>query len=124
MRIVVGLLLGLVLLQGIAYAEGPEIQVVDGKVTISAKAVPLGRLLSLLDRAMGLDSKVMKPELANRTISVRFEDLELKDAVHKIFEGQPLNYMLIEGKGIRVTDLASSTGSTSSSSSAPVSSFP
>src|SRR5262245_4113777 len=124
MRIAYGLLFGLFLLQTVAYAEGPEIQVVDGKVTMTAQAVPLGRLLSLLDRAMGLDSKVLKPELANRTISVRFEDLELKDAVHKIFEGQPLNYMLIEGKGIRVTDQALSTGSTSSGSSSTVSSFP
>jgi hypothetical protein len=124
MRIGYGLLFGLLLLQTVAYAEGPEIQVVDGRVTMTAQAVPLQRLLSLLDRATGLDSKIMKPELGNRTISVRFEDLELKDAVHKIFEGQPLNYMLIEGKGIRVTEQALSTGSSSSSPSSPVSSFP
>lgn len=121
MRIVYTLLVGLVLLQGVASAEDPEVQVVDGKVTISAQSVPLGQLLTLLDRAMGLTSQV-KPELANRTVSVRFSDLELRDAVQKIFEGQPLNYMLIEGKGIRVTDLALSNASTSSTPT--VSSFP
>jgi hypothetical protein len=59
----------------------------------------------MMDRAMGLQSKVA-PELTNRNISVRFKDLPLKDAVIKIFEGQPLNYIVIEGKGIQVLSVA------------------
>ena len=54
--------------------------------------------------AMGMTSEV-KPELANRNISVQFTDLTLNDAVRKIFQGQPLNYFVIQGKGIHVTEL-------------------
>lgn len=112
--------ISLALLQAAAYAQTPqpEIQVVEGKISMAVQTMPIGRVLSLLDRAMGLTSTV-KPELANRTVSVRFTSLPLKDAVHKIFEGQPFNYMFVEGKGIRVTDLAlggpaTATASTSS----------
>src|SRR5262245_12164288 len=83
-------------------AKGPEIRIVDNKVSIQAEAVPLSRLLRLLDQATGMTSKV-PPELANRNVSVRFSDLKLDDAVHKIFEGLPLDYVLIEGHGIVVT---------------------
>jgi hypothetical protein len=88
-----------------AQPPGPEIEVVDGKISMSALGVPLGRVVSMMDRAMGLQSKVA-PELTNRNISVRFKDLPLKDAVIKIFEGQPLNYIVIEGKGIQVLSIA------------------
>ena len=115
MRIAFTILVCLALLPSAAAAQGPEIDVVDGKISISAQAVPLGRLMSLLDRTMGFTSQV-KPELANRNISVRFTGLDIKNAVHKIFEGQPLNYMFIEGKGIRVTDLAQGGGAATSSS--------
>ena len=118
MRLVFSVLLGLSLLQGSAFAfQGPEIQVVDGKITMSAQAVPLGQLLTLLDRAMGLKSEVMKPELANRNISVRFSGLDLEGAVVKIFEGQPLNYILNKSKGITVIEQASGGGITSAASS-------
>jgi hypothetical protein len=112
------LFISLALLQGAAYAQAPqpEIQVVEGKVSMAVQSMPLGRVISLLDRAMGLTSTV-KPELANRSISVRFTNLGLKEAVHKIFEGQPINYMFVEGKGIRVTDLALGGPTTSSASS-------
>jgi hypothetical protein len=83
-------------------AKGPDIRIVDNKVSIQAEAVPLSRLLRLLDQATGMTSKV-PPELANRNVSVRFSDLKLDDAVHKIFEGLPLDYVLIEGHGIVVT---------------------
>ena len=131
MRTTYTLLFCLALLPSTSYAaQGPEIDVVDGKISMSVQAVPLGRLISLLDRTMGFTSQV-KPELANRNISVRFTGLEIKDAVQKIFEGQPLNYVFIEGKGIRVTDLAQGGGAVapplgssfpSSQSSAPISS--
>jgi hypothetical protein len=121
MKIACKLLVGLALLPASAFAQlqaqpqpqtpGPEIQVVDGKVSMNVQAMPLGRIVSLVDRAMGLQSKVV-PELANQNISVRFNSLPLKDAVQKIFEGQPVNYMLIEGKGIQVTGRAQG-GSTS-----------
>jgi hypothetical protein len=83
-------------------AKGPEIRIVDDKVSIQAEAVPLSRLLQLLDQATGMTSKV-PPELANRNVSVRFSDLKIDDAVHKIFEGLPLDYVLIQGHGIVVT---------------------
>jgi len=82
--------------------KGPEISIIDDKVSIHAEAVPLSRLLRLLDRATGLTSKV-PPELANRNVSVRFSNLSLDDAIRKIFEGQPVDYVLVQGQGIFVT---------------------
>src|SRR5215207_10175699 len=122
MRFVSLAILSLVLMQGSAFAQsppatGPEIEVVDGKVSMNALGMPLSRILSLLDRATGLKSKVA-PELANRNVSVRFTLLPLKEAVHKIFEGQPFNYMLIEGKGIDVSGVAV-VGTTTTTSSSP-----
>jgi len=104
MKTIASMIISLVL-AGSLYAADPEIAIVEGKVSISALQVPLGRILSLLDKATGLTSEV-KPELANRMVSVRFTELPLKDAVQKIFEGQPFNYLYIEGKGVKVTDLA------------------
>jgi hypothetical protein len=86
--------------------KGPEIRIVDNKVSIQAEAVPLARLLRLLDQITGMTSKV-PPELANRNVSVRFSDLTIEDAVHKIFEGLPLDYVLIQGHGIVVTGTSS-----------------
>lgn len=94
-------------------AKGPEIRVIDNKVSINAEAVPLGRLLQLLDRATGMQSKV-PAGLANRNLSVRFADLSMDDAVRKIFEGQPLDYVVIERQGIVVTALSQTSGAESS----------
>jgi hypothetical protein len=126
MKVAWRVLVSLVLLQGIAFAQiqapaqapapAPEIEVVDGKISMSALSMPLSRVVSLLDRAMGLKSKVA-PEAASRPISVRFKDLPLKDAVRKIFEGQPLNYSLIEGKGIEVSGVALGGGTTATAGS-------
>jgi len=126
MKVAYRVLLGLVVLQGSLFAQiqpqaqaqapAPEIEVVDGKISMSALGMPLSRVVSLLDRAMGLKSKVA-PEVASSPISVRFKGLELKDAVQKIFEGQPFNYSLIEGKGIDVSGAA--LGGTTASTSSP-----
>jgi hypothetical protein len=98
------------LLAGSAIAAGkaPEIQIINGKVSMQADAVPLGRLLRLFDSATGMTSKV-PPELTNRNVSVRFSGLPFDAAVRKIFEGQPLDYIVIKGKGIVVTALAQTT---------------
>jgi len=117
-------LAAIVLLPLATYAQNtPEVRVSDGKVSITAMSIPIGRLLDLLDKAVGMKSQI-KPELTNRVVSVRFTNLELKDAVHKIFEGQPLNYLLIEGKGIRVVDTAVGGGTTSIASAPSSSPFP
>src|SRR5262245_31902164 len=104
------ILCAFVLLAGSVLAAGkaPEIQIIDGKVSMQAEAVPLGRLLRLLDAATGLKSKV-PPELSNRNMSVRCSGLPFDAAVHKLFEGQPLDYVLIKGKSIVVTAIAQST---------------
>jgi len=84
-----------------AAAKGPEVDLVDNKLSINAEAVSLGRLIQLLDRATGMTSKV-PPEVANRNISVKFSDLNLTDGVRKIFQGQPLDYIMVQGQGIVV----------------------
>jgi hypothetical protein len=108
------LILAVVLLLTPAYAQSPEIEVVDGKISMSVTAMPLGRLMSLLDRALGTTSEV-KPELLNRNISAQFTELEFNEAVRKIFQGQPLSYMIISGKGVRVLDAYQPGAATASS---------
>jgi hypothetical protein len=49
-----------------------------------------------------MTSKV-PPELANRPISVKFSGLNVTDGVRKIFQGQPLDYVVVEGRSIVVT---------------------
>ena len=83
-------------------APSPDIRVIDDKVSVQASAVPLGRLLRLLDFATGMTSKV-PPELADRAVSVQFADLDLNAAVQKIFQGQMLDFVYVDGQGILVT---------------------
>jgi hypothetical protein len=88
--------------------QGPEVELINNRLSVRADAVPLSRLLTMLDRSTGMVSKVA-PELANRNVSVEFTGLSLNDGIRKIFEGQRLDYVYIGGKGIFVTS-ASLTG--------------
>src|SRR5438105_12487326 len=88
-----------------AAGKGPEINLVDNKLSINAEGVSLGRLLRLLDLATGMKSKVT-PELANRNISVKFSELPLDEGVRKIFQGQPFDYVMMQGQGVIVTSVA------------------
>src|SRR5262245_21906214 len=109
------------LMSSVAFAadKAPEIQIIDGKVSIQAEAVPLSRLSSLFDAAAGMTSKVPS-ELATRTVSVRFKGLDFDAAVRKIFEGQPFDYVVVNGRGIIVTGLAQSTASAATLPNQPV----
>src|SRR5262249_41139443 len=86
----------------VAAAKGPEIDLIDSKLSVNAEAISLGRLLQLVDQATGMKSKV-PPELAIRSISVKFSGLNLDDGLRKIFQGLPLDYVVIAGRGIIVT---------------------
>jgi len=79
-----------------------EITVIDGRVSMHAEAVPLGRLLGLLDRVAGTNSTV-PDQLTHRNVSVQFSDLALDRAVKKIFEGLPIDYLVLENTRIVVT---------------------
>ena len=92
-----------------AATKGPEITLVDSKLSISADSVSLARLLRLLDMATGMQSKV-PADLANRTVSVKFSGLSLEDGVRKIFQGQPFDYVVIQGQGVIVTAASQMTG--------------
>ena len=85
-----------------AAPKGPEINLVDNKLSINVEAIPISRLLYLVDMATGMKSKV-PPELANRNISAKFSNLEISDAVRKMFQGQPFDYVVLPGQGIVVT---------------------
>src|SRR5437764_11550381 len=91
-----------------AAGKGPEINFVDNRLSINAEAISLGRLLRLLDLATGMQSRV-PPDLANRNISVKFSGLSLGDGVRKIFQGQPLDYVVVEGRGVIVTSASQTT---------------
>jgi len=85
--------------------RGPEINLVNNRLSIDAQGVPLGRLLRLLDLATGMKSKV-PAELANRNISVKFSALPVDEGVRKIFQGQPFDYVVLQGQGVIVTSAA------------------
>jgi hypothetical protein len=86
----------------LAAAKGPEVDLVDNKLSINADTIGLARLIRLVDLATGMKSKV-PPELANRNVSVKFSGLTMANGVRKIFEGLPIDYVLIEGQGVIVT---------------------
>jgi len=100
-------------------AKGPEINIIDNKLSVAADSVSLGRLLQLFDLATGMKSKV-PPELANRNMTVRFSGLPLTDAVRKMFQGQTFDYVVIEGQGIVITAASQNiAGSESASVNSP-----
>lgn len=100
-------------LPSFAAGKGPEVDLVDNKLSINADTITLGRLLRLVDLATGMKSKV-PPELANRNVSVRFSGLSLSDGVRKIFEGQPIDYFVVPGQGVIVTASSQSLNGTES----------
>jgi hypothetical protein len=102
-------LVGMLAPPAFAAGKGPEIRVVDNKVSMDVESISLGRLLNLFDRATGLQSTV-PAALANRNLSVKFADLGFEEAVRKIFEGQPLDYIVLEQQGIIVTALSQTGG--------------
>jgi len=107
-HLVAALFLSMIITGSFAAGKGPEINLVDNKLSINAETIPLGRLLRLLDLATGMQSKV-PAELANRNISVKFSGLSLEDGVRKIFQGQPLDYVVVEGRGVTVTSASQTT---------------
>ena len=92
------------LLAAHAFAAGSEPRVVyfQQKVSVDAKSAPLSRLLRLWDEATGMRSSV-PTELASQTVTVKFSELPLDEAVRRIFEKLPLDYVFIEARGIIVT---------------------
>ena len=114
----------LVLLAANVYAAGkdPEFKVVDGKVSIQAEAITLKQFLQYWDAATGMTSTV-NAQLANEKISVRLEGLDLNSAIRKSFQGQPWNWAIVNGKGIKVIDRATAVSPTSGGSSSPIQSF-
>src|SRR5215813_3175657 len=105
------IVLGFLLLASTAMAAGPEIINRDGRISINADNVSLGELLRLWDQATGMQSSA-PPELANRTLTLHFADLNINDAVRAMFNGQPFGYGFIQGSGIVVTAPAPDTSET------------
>jgi hypothetical protein len=73
----------------------------DGRISIVAEQIELGRLLRLWDQATGMSS-VIPRELGTREVRLQFTDLDIDQAVQKIFENQQLDYVFVNGEGIRV----------------------
>ena len=85
-----------------AQANTLDIQVVDGQISVYAEAVGLGRFLTMFDRVAGTESTV-PAELGNRNVSVQFRNLDFGESVKKIFEGLPLDYLVLGEERIVVT---------------------
>ena len=101
------ILVGILGLDGFAAGQGPEVTNVDQKISISAADITLERLLRLWDQATGMQS-VVPLELANRKLSIQFTGLPVNDALRKMFNGQPFDYVLVEGHGILVMERSQS----------------
>jgi hypothetical protein len=112
------LLIALVCASLPAAPKGPQVDLIDNRLSVQAEAISLERLLQLVDRATGMKSTV-PPDLAKRNISVRFSDLNIADAFRKMFQGQPLDYVVIPGQGVIVT-AASQIVSASGAEAPPV----
>jgi hypothetical protein len=90
------------------------VRVVDGKVSVQVKEIPLVQLVKLLDEAMGTKSRVKK-ELETKKMTVRFDDLPYDAAVKKIFQAAQLDYIVLP-EGLIVTAPSTTTaGGTSAS---------
>jgi hypothetical protein len=83
----------------------PQVVNIDQKLTINVENITLSRLLRLWDQATGTHSSV-PPELANKIVSVRFSGLPLDDAVQKLFQDLPFDYVFVRGQGISITGLS------------------
>src|SRR5262245_29530474 len=51
---------------------------------------------------------VVPPDLANRKLSIHFTGLPISDAIRKMFNGQPFDYVLVEGHGILIMERSQS----------------
>jgi len=101
------ILAGVLGLDGFAARQGPEVTNVDQKISISADDITLERLLRLWDQATAMQS-VVPPELSNRKLSIHFTGLPISDALRKMFNGQPFDYVLVEGHGILIMERSQS----------------
>jgi hypothetical protein len=101
------ILAGILALDGFAAGQGPEVTNVDQKISISADDITLERLLRLWDQATGMQS-VVPLELANRKLSIQFTGLPVNDALRKMFNRQPFDYVFVEGHGILVMERSQS----------------
>src|SRR5881409_3418790 len=110
-HLVAALFLSTMITGSFAAGKGPEINLVDNKLSINAETIPLGRLLRLLDLATGMQSKV-PPELADRNISVKFSGLTVEDGVRKIFQGQPFDYVIVERQRVIITSASQTNPAT------------
>jgi hypothetical protein len=92
----------LLLLPFIAAAQGPQVVVDHGKVSINVEDMRLGELLRLWDQATGMRSS-FPPALANRAVSVQLSGLTENEAIRALFRKLDVDYVFIEGQGIVVT---------------------
>jgi hypothetical protein len=109
------------LLAAHALAAGSEPRVVyfQQKVSVDAKSIPLSRLLRLWDQATGMRSSI-PAELASQTVTVKFSELPLDEAVRQIFEELPLDYVFIEARGIVVTGRSQAPAAPAAAAAPPV----
>jgi len=101
------ILAGILGLNGFAAGQGPAVTNVDQKSSIAADDITPDRLLRLRDQATAMQS-VVPPELANRKLSIHFTGLPISDALRKMFNGQPFDYVLVEGHGILIMERSQS----------------
>jgi len=83
--------------QSVAAPDGVEIRLINNRLSVTAHEVGLARLLRLIGNVTGYEPSV--PErLAERPVSVLCTDMAVNEAIKKIFEGLPIDYVLTPGK--------------------------
>jgi hypothetical protein len=103
---VIGLIFLITLYSAAAVGQTvPQVKNIDQKLTVNVENITLSRLLRLWDQATGTQSSV-PPELANKLVSVRFSGLPIEDAVQRLFQDLPFDYVHVRGEGIIITGLS------------------
>ena len=85
-----------------AEAQSPLVETTEAGVSVHARGVPLGRVLAELDAVAGTESTV-PPELDGYGVNAWFDDVSVDQAVKRIFEGLPLDYVVIGQRRVVVT---------------------
>lgn len=92
-----------------AAAAGQDVWAVNGRFSIDAKSVPISQLLRYIDQVTGMRSKI-PADVAHMTVSVVCNDVDFEEAVRKIFEGVPLDYVVLGTSGIIVVGRSNPAG--------------
>ncbi len=70
----------------------------DGRVSVQARSVRLGKLLRELEAVSSMGRLLIDPDVEARTVSVSLENVEISDALREIFGAAGIDFVIWGGK--------------------------